>query len=401
MQQLNQLLANRSYLEGYQPTFADSARVFSLDPYERTRYPHVFRWERHILSFSEQLRRRWPMHQSSETRTAQQSSSATSPDADAKPPADRLESEQMQAAAQIGAKAEPQDPTFVKWMSIGGLHNLVATMGKCMDYKAEHGEGFAPYAFALERQITYRGKVKLHGQNGGVVITKTGLETQSRSTLTGRKKCGELVYGAESTEAYFRSLHQDTYSQTIIFGEWCGPGVQKGVALAQLDKKIFAVFCVWLDSNCIVDPDAILRFMTKDGAVSLPEGVYVLPWHTEAFPLSLLDEKQMQPHVDMINTTVGHIDESDPWVKEVFGVEGNGEGLVLYPVNFVNDDGLIPANDFELFEAFTFKAKGDKHTVVDKAKPAQLTSSVADGVADFAQLMMPEVFHSFRTARRC
>ena len=43
--------------------------------------------------------------------------------------------------------------------------------------------------------------------------------------------------------AYFQTLARDI----VVFGEWCGPGVEKGMAISAAKTKLFAVFAVQLE----------------------------------------------------------------------------------------------------------------------------------------------------------
>ena len=41
----------------------------------------------------------------------------------------------------------------------------------------------------------------------------------------------------------------------------------------------------------------------------------------------------MKAKVEQINETILQVEECDPFVKDVFGVSGMGEGLVYVPIN--------------------------------------------------------------------
>jgi hypothetical protein len=84
-----------------------------------------------------------------------------------------------------------------------------------------------------------------------------------------------------------------------------------------------------------------------------------------------------------VNDVVAEVEHVDPWVKENFGVEGTGEGIVCYPVS---KEHL----GFENFTYLCFKAKGEKHKNVATAKPAQLNAEAAASVEAFAELVVTE-----------
>lgn len=90
------------------------------------------------------------------------------------------------------------------------------------------------------------------------------------------------------------------------------------------------------------------------------------------------DAETMTPVVDAINIEVAAVEACDPWVKANFGIEGLGEGLVLYPVS---RPGPVA------FEQFNIKAKGEKHRVVAHTKPAQATAPTAGNLVAFASMV--------------
>jgi len=252
------------------------------------------------------------------------------------------------------------------------------------------GKTLPPHDAALGKELSFRGKVKLHGTCCGVTVQKGGLRVQSRTVfLDGKAQAGEIVFASKQSSEYFQSLFRpsDGYELLTIFGEWAGPGVQKGVALASLKQKIFAVFAVQLDQRLLFEPQQIVDFLTKKGTAKLPDRLYVLPWETEPFALRLDDEKSLQEPVENLNALVDKIDREDPWVLKTFGVKGNGEGLVLYPSSLAAADGSL---DVALFETFAFKAKGEAHRVVKTEKSVQAKPAVAESAEKLADFLLPD-----------
>jgi len=242
--------------------------------------------------------------------------------------------------------------------------------------------------------IAYKGKIKLHGNNGGVVIREDGgeviVEAQSRNRTLGPNYGGDLAGFAAWTEANkdaFVHVRQalkkefpDT-NRTVVFGEWCGMGIQSKVALVNIKRKIFAVFSLYVDQGIITDPVVIASFFPA----KLPENLYIIPWLIspecgESISLNFDNEMQLETEVPKINDLVGRIDNVDPWVLEVFQVSGPGEGVVWYPVSLQANNQLITVNHFE---KLAFKTKGEKHAVVKQEKPAQIKPEASTGVTDF------------------
>src|SRR5262249_34980937 len=154
--------------------------------------------------------------------------------------------------------------THVAWSSIELLHNVVRTLG----HLHELGRPFPV--------VEYRAKVKLHGSNCAVQITGDGIAAQSRtSLLTPDADYKGFAAWVHRHAAYFESLARGI----VVFGEWCGPGVEKGMAVSAASTKLFAVFAVQVAGEIVVEPDPIRALVPADGA---PAELHVLPWEGDA-----------------------------------------------------------------------------------------------------------------------
>jgi hypothetical protein len=191
---------------------------------------------------------------------------------------------------------------------------------------------------------------------------------------------GFYNYVQDNKQAFITSC-SNVPDGIIIFGEYCGSGVQKGVAISQIGKKVFVVFAAFLldaDDNpindMIIEPEELKKYV-KD----IPD-TYVLPWYNHETKISWLAEAEsLEPIVNEINTHVMAVEKCDPWVKETFGIDGVGEGLVYYPISHL---GKIH------FDNLVFKAKGEKHSVVAHSKPAQVDPNVANSANAFADMVV-------------
>ena len=68
---LNEHLATRSYIEGYQPSGADAALLPQISAsVDSSKYPHAARWLTHISSFTPTIRSTWSGASSTSTTTA-------------------------------------------------------------------------------------------------------------------------------------------------------------------------------------------------------------------------------------------------------------------------------------------------------------------------------------------
>lgn len=279
-------------------------------------------------------------------------------------------------------EAEAEDPQIpagthvVKWTSIEGLPHVRRTIVAQARLDSEQ--------IVLPR-VTYRAKVKLDGTNAAVHVLPRGqFVAQSRTRLLTPQSdnYGFAAWVHESPQ-YFGTLHE-RLGPAIVYGEWCGPGIQKRVAVSQIDKKIFAVFAIVLGDPA--KDTARIVFEPETIAAMLPEhpDVRVLPWHGEPVVLDFHDESGLQKGAEEINEMVAVVEAVDPWVRDQFGVEGVGEGVVLYPVDPVSLDERGGA-DRDLYAPLMFKAKGEKHRVNRQPKAVQVDPQLAGSLAAFVE----------------
>lgn len=238
--------------------------------------------------------------------------------------------------------------------------------------------------------ITYRGKVKLHGTNSGILVRPDGTvlaQSRSRIITPAEDNMGFATW-VEANKSVFSEINRDV--PVIIYGEWCGRGIQKGVAISAIDKAIFTVFAIQFgtsesdDSSVYVDPDIIGDILAD---VYLPDNVYILPWEGNAVTVDFFDDNSLRLAVDFMNAEVERVEKHDPFVQNVFGVEGTGEGLVYYPVSCEVTNSALPR---DRFRRYTFKAKGEKHKVVKTKKAVQIDPEVAASIDAFVDQVATE-----------
>lgn len=232
--------------------------------------------------------------------------------------------------------------------------------------------------------VTYRSKVKLHGTNAGIQIKPNGeVLAQSRTAIlgSGNDNAGFSAW-VEKTRDYWTTL-VGYYGQIMtIYGEWCGPGIQRGTAINQIPEKSFCLFAVQIGEYLFVDPYSIEKLVP-----SRPSNVYVLPWQPGVLTINFGNTEALQTTVDVINKMVADVEACDPWVKEQFGIEGIGEGLVFFPTQ----SPLRDAPTREWVTERLFKAKGEKHQVVKQKAPAQIDPEAAASAQQFVELVATDV----------
>lgn len=239
------------------------------------------------------------------------------------------------------------------------------------------------------RSLTYRAKAKLHGSNMSVSIAPSGEVTlQSRDTIVTLEK--EQFNFAETISPQIPAFSNSRMGELLTFyGEWAGPGIQKGDAIQRTDKKRFFIFAAalgtaphWQDETKTVPRCMITN--PEDIEALLPENldrdlVRVLPYEDET-PLvfDFNDDEQIKSTLDIINRSVEAVAQKDPYVSRVFGVDHPGEGFVMVPHATLED----PISSEE-YARRSFKAKTDKHRVRKQGKAASPREPLPETAIEF------------------
>ncbi|MGC4088144.1 MAG: RNA ligase family protein [Polyangiaceae bacterium] len=266
------------------------------------------------------------------------------------------------------------EASVVTWPSIELLHHVRAGVRSIAEIQG------APLP-----RVGYRAKVKLDGTNAGVQVHADGrVLAQSRSQLLDATQDNMGFGGWVAQNAgYFSALSRDAL--LVVFGEWCGQGIQKRAAISQIGRKVFVVFAIQFGDGASaparveVDPVRLREILPQH-----PD-VFVLPWVEASFEIDFASDEQSRAEAERISAEVERIEQSDPWVATTFGVQGLGEGIVLYP--YSNGE---PVSDRQRLSELMFKAKGEKHQAVRQKKPAQLEPEVAQGIDAFVELVLAE-----------
>lgn len=261
------------------------------------------------------------------------------------------------------------------WPDIESFHHIRKFAQKC------------PELLGTSANVTYRAKVKLHGTNAGVVVCADGTcyaMSRTQVITPENDNMGFAAWVAARKDA-FKKLAPDS-GCVVIYGEWCGPGIMKGVATCSIPNRIFAVFAMRIINENGETPHFVVGPTPLQQTVSQLsfEGCHVIPWFNEGETFEVdwqSDPAALEGVLNRINEAVAGIEKEDPWVKATFDVSGVGEGLVTYPVDFEHVG-------YEMFSNLCFKAKGEQHRVVAKSKPAQVDPTVAKNLASFAELVV-------------
>lgn len=252
-----------------------------------------------------------------------------------------------------------------------------------------------PERYKVRSPVKYRGTVKLHGVNSGVGCTGGALVPQSRETVLGpgrdeqgnkldpfgfyRFVTGEAQARAvREIEASIRGAHRVSPDHELyLYGEWCGPGIMRGVAVNKLSDKQWVLF-----GARVVGPDrdeyldAIDPFGDRYAEArifSIADGPV---WELE---IDFSSDRSKQEALDQAVEIVSEVERCCPWAAR-FGIEGLGEGVVWLPVG-----------DHWGREDLYFKVKGVKHSKVKtKRDKPQVTPEVLKDISEFVEFSVTE-----------
>lgn len=277
--------------------------------------------------------------------------------------------------------------SFAAWTDIEGLHQVVKS------YRL--GNERAGYPLPT---VPYRGKIKIDGTNAGVRKEPNGTvvaQSRTQDITVQNDNCGFAAW-VEREADFFRGLPSPEGATDVYFGEWCGKGIQKGCAIQKVDGRFFVVFAIQRTTakgevGLLVDPAAIEKVLgipRPEGDRTTPWNIRVLPWATEEFTIDFADREGLEKAATTINDLVLELEPCDPWVKDVFGVEGVCEGLVYYPITDWVKQGFY--EDREKVTRPMFKAKGEKHRVKAAKTAVQVDTEVLASVGEFVAAFVTE-----------
>ena len=277
---------------------------------------------------------------------------------------------------------------MIKFTHVEGFHNVVRT-------HRQMGAHPTITRYRLTSPVTFRGTVKLHGSNVGVVCTPEGLQAQSRNrdlsveddnygfaAFVARPEVGAAVRELEGELR--RAADVDAETPLVLWGEWIGPGVQRGVATAGLPSRQWALFAVGLrrESDVQGDEDADKQYLDVLPALGdrfADQGIFsVLDVKTWELTVDFAADDTLGTQIEAVDGWVSAVEAQCPWGAR-FGVEGIGEGIVFTPVGEHQGKTWL-----------FWKAKGEKHKKTKTKQKVAVDPEILASIDEFVDFSVTE-----------
>jgi RNA ligase len=288
---------------------------------------------------------------------------------------------------------------MIKFPSIEQYRNVVHNVTSRTRYIGKDADGNAMYNGELSLPtLKFQGTVKLHGTNAGIACSMHGpMWCQSRENIITPEadnagfamfvKSKERLFGVMLAQAQLVKRLSDNDAM-LIFGEWCGAGIQKKVGLTQL-PKMFVIFGMarvdaqgekeWFNA----DEVRIVCERTEAHSDTVIDNVH----HIYDFPTYEIEIDFNRPHEAqnrLVEMTIA-VESECPVAKQLGATTDKGpiigEGIVWKCVT----PGYEDSGNW-------FKVKGEAHKA-DKTKTKVLTSvdvERIDAIHALAEEVTPE-----------
>jgi len=225
-------------------------------------------------------------------------------------------------------------------------------------------KGKIPFPLVME------GTVKLHGTNAGIglYVGQEGIKYQSRNNFIGPGKDNSNFYHEMSKKdlsVIFDKLPKDFKDHLVVFGEWCGAGINTGTAIQKITQKFFVIFAVLLD-------DKFLNLKDYKHLEDPSQRIFNIK-NFKTYSITLNSLEDLEAFDAKATEQMLEVEKECPVALAIAGISGVGEGIVYEA--FLEDG-----------ERVIFKAKGDEHKAHEKASQkakALVTQDTIDRVTDF------------------
>jgi hypothetical protein len=176
-----------------------------------------------------------------------------------------------------------------------------------------------------------------------------------------------------------------------IYGEWCGQGIQSGVAISNMPKTfvIFAIRVVREEERSVWFTDEQLIAVADRYGDERAADHRIFSIHkfaTWVVEIDFANPEQIQNDLAALTNQVEH----ECPVGKAFGYSGVGEGIVWRCVSVWN----VPTTDADTFTIKTadliFKVKGEKHSDTKVKKLAAVDIEKVNSIKEFVSTVVTD-----------
>lgn len=246
----------------------------------------------------------------------------------------------------------------ISFPSIEQFKNVIADINRSYNFVGLDENGDAIYDPSRPKPVlTFKGTIKLHGTNFGVSYNELeGMWAQSRENIiTPEKDNAGSAFFVETNRGAFQNLfyhislkhNLDMKENTItIYGEWAGKGIQKSVAISNIDKSMF-IFGVKITPHPKSEDDKPVAYWVDSSDLRCPEARIYNIEDYKTYSVEIDFNMPQLAQNKIIEMTL-EVEEECP-VGKAFGHVGIGEGVVF---SHMTPEGKV----------YRFKSKGTKHS---------------------------------------
>ena len=184
---------------------------------------------------------------------------------------------------------------FKRFASIEQFRSVVKQVKDTSSYVGQDEEGKPIFDYTRKLPtITFTGTVKLHGTNAAIGYSKQdGLWCQSRERILSIEKDNAgFAFWAESNKEYWTDILGSLvsppfdYDTVMVYGEWAGGNIQKGVGLSETNKAFYPFYLEYTIEGEVVKKVTTPLVDTQDNWLYKEDiGVYAIT----AFETHLID----------------------------------------------------------------------------------------------------------------
>jgi hypothetical protein len=269
---------------------------------------------------------------------------------------------------------------------IGQFRNIIKSIVNHACYEGQDENDEPIYNPVAEKpKVTFTGTVKLHGSNLGVAYNDVdGLWVQSRSNIITPEKDNAgsaqfVMHFARTWESMIKeiALREEidlSQNTVLLYAEWCGGNIQKGVAISGLDKM------------AVIFDAKVMPFDTEDesyyvNSSGLSENSFNI-YNIEQFGIFKIEVDFARPDIaqnEMVKL-VEEVEDECPAGK-FFGRKKDEDNTT--------GEGIVWRAEYK-GRRYIYKTKGQKHSTSKVKKVVEIDTAKLDSILEFIEYAVTE-----------